>query len=739
MGAAGKARGGERVGRKFERAHGGPALATQGSGDIGRSAERHEHPTFRLAPGRGQEHGVGKQGEAGGGFGVAADVTAAAAEFEVTVGRIEGHADAGVIAQAAEFDRVDGEFKARGAATNGGDRGGEAVGMGAGAWRQGGTGEGREGAIGGARGEQEVGQGAGERAAAFADGGGVLAIQRAGEAGADLAGDAALAEQGRHQQRQRQVDGDAGKADGMQRGDADEDDFGIGLGTVMADKFDAGLGDLAIRRGLAALHAQALAGIGQPQGARSVGEAGGGDAGDLRRHVGPHPHHPPRVRVHQPERLVGHGGTGAAEERILELEQRRFDALVAVRGKSVHQGCDGRGLGFGIGRQQVVQPGGKQGRVGRRIVGHCKLVSSWRRPIAPVARRGKRAPPFRARRHDSAGAARYNGCATRKRRPMDLDALRPFAGLTLPDAAIPELPNRYRGKVRENYDMPGGRRVLIATDRLSAFDRMICAIPFKGQVLTQTARYWFEATADICPNHVLSYPDPNVVIARKLDILPVEMVVRGYLAGTTGTSILTMYKKGQRGMYGVRLPDGLRDNEILPGPILTPTSKEFDGGHDAPLTPHEIVKSGLLPAHTWDEMSTHALALFARGQEMAAARGLILADTKYEFGLDGDDKVILADEIHTPDSSRFWRADTYRARFEAGLPPESFDKDVIRRWISARCDPYRDDLPAIPEELILETALAYIQAFEMITGKTFDLPADRTPVLARIRHNLLNG
>ena len=322
---------------------------------------------------------------------------------------------------------------------------------------------------------------------------------------------------------------------------------------------------------------------------------------------------------------------------------------------------------------------------------------------------------------------------------MDLASLRPFASLTLPEAAISELPNRYRGKVRENYDMPDGSRVLIATDRLSAFDRMICAVPFKGQVLTQTARYWFEATADLCPNHVLSYPDPNVVRARRLDILPVEMVVRGYLAGTTGTSVLTMYKKGQREMYGVRLPDGMRDNQRLPQPILTPTSKAFDGEHDAPLTPHDIVASGLLPRAVWDEVSAYSLALFARGQQMAGERGLILADTTYEFGLDAGGRVILADEIHTPDSSRFWRAETYEARFAAGLPPESFDKDVIRRWIAARCDPYKDALPAIPQDLILETALVYIQAYETITGRRFVLPEDLTPVLDRVRRNLLGG
>jgi phosphoribosylaminoimidazole-succinocarboxamide synthase len=319
---------------------------------------------------------------------------------------------------------------------------------------------------------------------------------------------------------------------------------------------------------------------------------------------------------------------------------------------------------------------------------------------------------------------------------MDPADLRARATQILLDATIPELPNHYSGKVRDNYDLPDGRRVIIATDRLSAFDRFLCAVPFKGQVLTQTARFWFEATRDICPNHVLDYPDPNVVIARRLDILPVEVVVRGYLAGTTGTSVLTLYKKGQRDVYGIRLPDGLKDNQRLPHPILTPTSKAFDGGHDEPLTPDEIVSRGLLTAATWAQVSDHALALFARGQAIAAKRGLILADTKYEFGTDPQGRIVLADEIHTPDSSRFWRADSYQARLAVGEPPESFDKDVIRNWVASRRDPYGDALPAIPEELVLSTAAVYIQAFETITGQDFRFPNGGGPVLDRVRANL---
>ncbi|SCX09036.1 Phosphoribosylaminoimidazole-succinocarboxamidesynthase [Agrobacterium sp. DSM 25558] len=306
----------------------------------------------------------------------------------------------------------------------------------------------------------------------------------------------------------------------------------------------------------------------------------------------------------------------------------------------------------------------------------------------------------------------------------------------LAEAVIPELPQYYRGKVRENYDLPDGNRVIISTDRLSAFDRILTCIPYKGQVLTQTARYWFERTTDICPNHVVSYPDPNVVIGKRLDILPVEIVVRGYLAGTTGTSILTLYKKGERDMYGVTFPDGMKDNQVLPEPIITPTSKEFDGGHDEPLTPAEIIEKGLLTQSQWETLSTYALALFKRGQEVAAKQGLILVDTKYEFGTDENGTIILADEIHTPDSSRYWMADTYGQAFQDGTRPQSFDKDFVRAWVAERCDPYEDDIPEIPQELVLQTSKVYIEAFERITGETFKPDDSETSTIQRVRKNL---
>ena len=306
----------------------------------------------------------------------------------------------------------------------------------------------------------------------------------------------------------------------------------------------------------------------------------------------------------------------------------------------------------------------------------------------------------------------------------------------LSDATLPELPNHYRGKVRDNYDLPDGRRIIIATDRLSAFDRIITAIPFKGQVLTQIAHFWFDATREICPNHVIEYPDPNVVVCRRLDIMPVEIVVRDYLTGATGTSIWPMYKAGRREIYGIRFPDGLRENQKLPVMIITPTTKAFDGGHDKPLTAAEITGRGLLTHQQWRTTEMLALRLFAHGRAVAEQRGLILVDTKYEFGFDAAGRIILADEIHTPDSSRYWIAASYQRRFAAGEPPESLDKDFVRRWVSERCDPYREPIPEIPRDVVLEAARLYISVFETITGQSFVIPQPAVPPLARIRANL---
>lgn len=313
------------------------------------------------------------------------------------------------------------------------------------------------------------------------------------------------------------------------------------------------------------------------------------------------------------------------------------------------------------------------------------------------------------------------------------DADRQALAGVLIDAEFPELPNFQRGKVRDSYDLPDGRRIMIATDRQSAFDQVLAAVPFKGQVLTQTARFWFEATADLCPNHVLAYPDPNVVVVRRLDMLPVEMVVRDYLTGTTETSIWPMYARGERTVYGHRLPEGLTKNAPLPETLITPTTKAAAGGHDRPLAPDEVVSEGLVSQAEWDELAARSLALFARGREIAARNGLILVDTKFEFGRDEAGRVVLADEILTPDSSRYWIKASYGERTARGEEPESLDKEFLRLWIRERCDPYREAIPPIPEETLMEFSAKYVALYEAVTGRRFLRPDPRRPVRARVR------
>ncbi len=302
----------------------------------------------------------------------------------------------------------------------------------------------------------------------------------------------------------------------------------------------------------------------------------------------------------------------------------------------------------------------------------------------------------------------------------------------LTDAEFPELPGFQRGKVRESYDLGDGRRVMVATDRQSAFDHVLAAVPDKGQVLTATAAFWFEQTADLCPNHVIAHPDPNVIIARSLEMLPIEMVVRDYITGTTDTSIWTMYAKGERTVYGQTLPEGLKKNDKLPGTILTPTTKGAVGGHDHPISAKEIVDQGLLTQAQWDEAAAKSLALFQRGREIAAKNGLILVDTKYEFGLDENGIVTIADEIHTPDSSRYWDAASYPERHAAGEEPVSLDKEFLRLWIRARCNPYTDPLPEIPGETLIEFSNKYVSLYERITGRTFVRSDPGQPVRDRI-------
>jgi phosphoribosylaminoimidazole-succinocarboxamide synthase len=306
----------------------------------------------------------------------------------------------------------------------------------------------------------------------------------------------------------------------------------------------------------------------------------------------------------------------------------------------------------------------------------------------------------------------------------------------LTDAEFPELPNFHRGKVRDSYNLADGRRIMVATDRQSAFDHVLAAVPFKGQVLTQTARYWFDQTSDICPNHVIGYPDPNVLVAKTLKIMPIEMVVRDYMTGSTDTSIWPMYQRGERMLYGHQFPDGMVKNQKLPETILTPTTKADQGVHDTPTTAVEIVQRGILTQQQWDDVIVKCLAVFSRGREIAARNGLILVDTKFEFGVDEDGAIILADEILTPDSSRYWKSESYALRLAAGEEPESLDKEFLRLWVRAQCDPYKEPIPDIPPETLIEFSGKYISLFETVTGRKFEYPDTSMPVRDRVREAL---
>jgi phosphoribosylaminoimidazole-succinocarboxamide synthase len=306
----------------------------------------------------------------------------------------------------------------------------------------------------------------------------------------------------------------------------------------------------------------------------------------------------------------------------------------------------------------------------------------------------------------------------------------------LEDGTFSELPNHEQGKVRDSYNLTDNRRVMISSDRQSAFDQILAAVPFKGQVLNQVAQFWFEQTADICPNHILEVPDPNVVIAKNLEMLPIEMVVRDYMTGSTETSIWPMYERGERVLYGHVFPEGLSKNQKLPATIITPTTKAAQGEHDAPITADQILTQNLLSEAHWNEVSEKSLALFSRGREIAAQNGLILVDTKYEFGLDENSVVTIADEIHTPDSSRFWIASSYADRLALIKEPESLDKEFLRLWIAGRCDPYKDAIPNIPNETIIEFSEKYIRLYEQVTGQTFVKPDRNVSVRDRIHKNL---
>jgi len=315
----------------------------------------------------------------------------------------------------------------------------------------------------------------------------------------------------------------------------------------------------------------------------------------------------------------------------------------------------------------------------------------------------------------------------------DVTLLRDMCERTLVRTNFPGLGRRVEGKVRDNY-VQGGRRTIVVTDRVSCFDVVVGTIPLKGQVLNQIAAFWFEKTRQVAPNHLLSVPDPNVSVVRECEILPVEFVYRGYLTGVTSTSIWYAYSRGVEEYCGHKLPKGLRKHEKLPEPLLTPTSKAPKGGHDELASRAQILERGIMSEERFDAAAELGARLFAAGQEWAESRGLILVDTKYEMGIDSEGRVIIADEIHTPDSSRYWYRHTYEQAMSQGRDPQSLDKEYVRRWLADQ--DYLGDGPPPPltDEVRCEAARRYIEAYERITGS--DFAPDLEPAEARIRRNL---
>jgi phosphoribosylaminoimidazole-succinocarboxamide synthase len=289
------------------------------------------------------------------------------------------------------------------------------------------------------------------------------------------------------------------------------------------------------------------------------------------------------------------------------------------------------------------------------------------------------------------------------------------------------------GKVRDIY-IQRDRLILVPTDRHSSFDRIIAHIPNKGAVLNLSSAFWFRKTEDIIKNHVLEIPDPNVTVAKRVKPLAVEAVMRGYLTGTTSTSIWTRYQNGQRQFGDLTLEDGLKKNTELPHPVFDPTTKEDT--HDRSLSLADLVAEGFVSEELLDEVKAAALALFARGQEVAAEHGLILVDTKYEFGVDESGELLLIDEIHTPDSSRYWKLGSHEERTAKEKEPEYFDKEFLRLWFKEHSDPYNDAvLPEAPADMVAELSRRYVEIYEQLTGEKFSVDQNENP-LSRMEKNL---
>jgi phosphoribosylaminoimidazole-succinocarboxamide synthase len=318
--------------------------------------------------------------------------------------------------------------------------------------------------------------------------------------------------------------------------------------------------------------------------------------------------------------------------------------------------------------------------------------------------------------------------------PVDIDTLRRGLAITLDHTDLGPIGKKYEGKVRDNYSRPDGTRVLVTTDRISAFDRVLGTLPFKGQVLNGLSAYWFQSTKDVAPSHFVSAPDPNVTIGLECTPLAVELVVRAYLTGVTSTSIWTHYEAGARTFAGHALPDGLKKNEPLPNAILTPSTKAEKGGHDETVSRAELLRRGEVGEADFDRAGEMALALFRHGQEVCAKRGLILADTKYEMGKTKDGRIVVIDEMHTPDSSRYWLAASYEGRLSRGEEPESFDKEYVRRWLAAQGFKGDGPIPPIPDEIRIEASRRYIEACETVMGSPF-VPSLEDPHV-RMKKNL---
>jgi len=320
---------------------------------------------------------------------------------------------------------------------------------------------------------------------------------------------------------------------------------------------------------------------------------------------------------------------------------------------------------------------------------------------------------------------------------VEASLLAELCSRTLAEPDFAELGEHHAGKVRDSYVKRGPEgdvRTIVVSDRVSCFDVVVGTIPLKGQVLNQLAAFWFEKTRGAVPNHLIDVPDPSVSVVRECTMLPVEFVMRGYLTGSSSTSIWTAYAGGDRSYCGHDLPDGLKKHEKLAAPLLTPTTKAPQGEHDMPASREELVASGAITAELYDEAERITGTLFQLGTEWAAQCGLILVDTKYELGLGPDGKIVVIDEIHTPDSSRYWYAAGYEQAMAAGTDPKALDKEYVRLWLGEQGYKGEGPPPALPDEVRCEAARRYIETFEQLTGQPFE-PNVEEPV-ARIRRNL---